>query len=135
MNRATSLTVIALGAIFAFAVTASPSFLNLQTVGWILMATGAAGLLLERRGRDWLRRTVIVRGSPDVSRLRRRRPAQITAQPRANPARPTTPANPADPAGPAATDQPTQPIGDPVEQQPAEQQPAERETIEEYIEQ
>lgn len=123
MNRATSLTVIALGAIFAFAITASPSFLNLQIVGWILMATGAAGLLLERRGRDWLRRTVIVRNSPDVSRYGRRRPAQVTARP---------PANPADPA---AADRPTQPIGDPVAQQPVEQQQVERETIEEYTEQ
>jgi hypothetical protein len=105
MKKATSLTVIAIGAILAFAITASPRFLNLQIVGWILMVTGAAGLALERRGRDWLRRTVIVRGSPDVSRMRRRRPpAQITAPP---------------PAAPAQT------TGEPVE----------RETIEEYIEQ
>jgi hypothetical protein len=80
MSRAASLTVIAVGAIFAFAVTASPGFLNLQIVGWILMATGVAGLLLERRSRDWLRRTVIVRSAPD-SRLRRRRPTQIASPP------------------------------------------------------
>lgn len=70
MKRATSLTVIAIGAIFAFAITVRPHFLNLQVVGWILMATGVAGLLLERRNRDWLRRTVIVRRSPDISRSR-----------------------------------------------------------------
>jgi hypothetical protein len=109
MSRATSLTVIAIGAIFAFAITASPSFLNLQIVGWILMATGAAGFLLERRSRDWLRRTVIVRGSPDVSRFNRRRPAQI--------------APPASGERPSA-DGPTEPLGETVE----------RETIEEYIE-
>ncbi len=109
MNRATCLTVIAVGAILAFATTGSPSFLNLQVVGWILMATGVAGLLLERRSRDWLRRTVVVRRSPDVSRFSRRRPTQITA--------PT-------PAEPPAADRPTQPLGE----------PAERETIEEYIE-
>jgi hypothetical protein len=131
MNRATSLTVIAIGAILAFAVSASPSFLNLQIVGWILMATGAAGLLLERRGRDWLRRTVIVRGSPDVPRFGRRRPAQITARPpadqanQAHPANPENPAGPAEPTEPAPADGSTQPIGEPVE----------RETIEEYIEQ
>lgn len=131
MKRATSLTVIAVGAILAFAITASPSFLNLRIVGWILMATGAAGLLLERRGRDWLRRTVIVRGSPDVSRIRRRRPALTTARPRANRADPASPADPVNaadavsPADPTAADRPTQPIGEPVE----------GETIEEYIEQ
>jgi hypothetical protein len=109
MSRATSLTVIAIGAIFAFAITTSPRFLNLQIVGWILMATGAAGLLLERRSRDWLRRTVIVRGSPDISRSNRRRPTQI--------------APPAPGERPSA-DGPTEPLGEPVE----------RETIEEYIE-
>ena len=114
MKRATSLTVIAIGAIFAFAITSSPRFLNLQVVGWILMATGAAGLLLERRSRDWLRRTVIVRGSPDISRSNRRRPNQIPA--------------PAPDAGPPG-DGPTQPLVEPIEHQRAE-----RETIEEYIE-
>ncbi len=77
MNRATSLTVIAIGAIFAFAITASPTFLNLQVAGWILMATGAAGFALGVRNREWLRRTVIVKGSPDISRYKRRRRAQI----------------------------------------------------------
>ena len=110
MSRATSLTVIAVGAIFAFAITTSPSFLNLQVVGWILMATGAAGLLLERRNRDWLRRTVIVRGSPDISRFNRRRPTQIEP--------------PASGERPPSADGPTQPLGQTVE----------RETIEEYIE-
>jgi len=101
--------VIAVGAIFAFAITTSPRFLNLQVVGWILMATGVAGLLLERRNRDWLRRTVIVRGSPDISRFNRRRPTSI-APPASEEHR--------------AADGTTQPIGEPVEQ----------ETIEEYIE-
>lgn len=109
MSRATSLTVIAIGAIFAFAVTASPGFLNLQIVGWILMATGAAGLLIERRSRDWLRRTIIVRGAPVPARRSRRGQTQIgTSAPAARP----------------AGDQPTQPT-----------RSAERETIEEYIEQ
>lgn len=109
MNRATSLTVIAIGAIFAFAITATPAFLNIQVVGWILMATGVAGLLLERRNRDWLRRTVIIRGSRDPSRFNRGGPAQIA------------------PGGPdkrPPADGPTQPINDTVE----------RETVEEYIE-
>jgi hypothetical protein len=115
MKRATSLTVIALGAIFAFAITASPGFLNVQVVGWILMATGVAGVLLERRSRDWLRRTVIVRGSPEISRSSRRRPTGIGAPP---------------PQQPPSADGTTQTLGEPIGHQPAE-----RETIEEYIEQ
>lgn len=112
MTRATSLTVIAIGAIFAFAVNASPGFLNLQVVGWILMATGVAGVLLERRSRDWLRRTVIVRGAPEGSRPNRRR--QIAA--------PT-------PGAPSSPDQPTEPLDG-----TAGRGTVERETIEEYIE-
>jgi hypothetical protein len=61
MRTATGLALIAIGAILAFAVTASPSFLNLQVVGWILILTGVAGLLVPRRGYGWLRRRVVVR--------------------------------------------------------------------------
>ncbi len=52
---------MAIGAILAFAVTTSPSFLNLQVVGWILILTGVAGLVVPRRGYGWLRRRVVVR--------------------------------------------------------------------------
>jgi hypothetical protein len=76
MKTATSLTVIAIGAILALAVTASPGFLDVQVVGWILVATGAIGLTMSRNSREWLRRRVIVRGSPEVSRTSRRRPPQ-----------------------------------------------------------
>jgi hypothetical protein len=61
MKTATSLGLVALGAIFAFAITRSPSFLNLQVVGWVLMLTGAAGAIIPRRGSGWLRRRVVVR--------------------------------------------------------------------------
>jgi hypothetical protein len=61
MKTATSLALVALGAIFAFAITRSPSFLNLQVVGWVLMLTGAAGAIIPRRGSGWLRRRVVVR--------------------------------------------------------------------------
>ena len=134
MSRATSLTVIAIGAIFAFAVTASPGFLNLQVVGLILMATGAAGLLIERRSRDWLRRTIIVRGAPP-GQGPTRPPAQGPIRPPGRgPTRP--PAGelaepPAQrPTEPASGDRPTEPIGETIEREPIE-----RETIEEYIEQ
>src|SRR5262252_3739187 len=67
MKSATALTILAIGAVFAFAVTAHPSFLNLQVVGWVLMLTGITGLVIPRRGRGWLRRSVLVKGSPDFT--------------------------------------------------------------------
>jgi len=42
-----SIILLAIGAILAFAVDVSVSGVNLQTVGWILMAAGALGLLLS----------------------------------------------------------------------------------------
>jgi hypothetical protein len=41
-----SLFLIAVGAILAFAVTASVAGIDLQTVGWILMIVGVIGLIL-----------------------------------------------------------------------------------------
>ena len=67
MRTGTSLTTTAVGAILAFAITATPSWVNLHVVGWILMLTGICGLVLPRRGRGWLRRTVLVKGSPDFT--------------------------------------------------------------------
>jgi hypothetical protein len=62
MKTVTCLTLIAIGAIFTFAITAHPSFLNLQVAGLVVMATGVAGLLLPRRGQEgWLRRRMVLR--------------------------------------------------------------------------
>jgi len=62
MRTASCLTVIAIGAILKFAVTAHPSLVNLQIAGVVMMATGAAGLFLPRRGEHgWLRRRTISR--------------------------------------------------------------------------
>jgi hypothetical protein len=62
MKIATSLTLLAIGAILTFAITASPSFLNLQVAGVIVMAVGVAGLLIPRRGQQgWLRRRMVLR--------------------------------------------------------------------------
>jgi hypothetical protein len=62
MRTASCLTLIAIGAIFTFAVTAHPSFLNLQIAGVVMMATGVAGLVLPRRNQSgWLRRRTILR--------------------------------------------------------------------------
>ncbi len=59
MKTATSLTLIAIGAIFAFAITSHPSFLNVQVAGLVVLATGVVGLILPRRGYGWLRRRVV----------------------------------------------------------------------------
>jgi hypothetical protein len=60
MKTATALTVAAIGAILAFAVTGHPSFFNFNVAGWVLMATGVAGAFLPRRGYGWLRRRMVL---------------------------------------------------------------------------
>ena len=66
MRTATGLALVAIGAILAFAVTTSPSFLNLQVAGWILILTGVAGLFVPRRGYGWMRRGVVRRPRGDA---------------------------------------------------------------------
>jgi len=61
MKKATGLTLIAIGAILTFAVTSSPSFLNLQVAGVVIMATGVAGLFLPKPSQGWLRRRTVLR--------------------------------------------------------------------------
>ena len=60
MRTAPGLALIAIGAILAFAVSSSPSFLNLQIAGWVIMLTGVAGIVVPRRGYGWMRRRVVV---------------------------------------------------------------------------
>jgi hypothetical protein len=75
MKTATALIVMAVGAVFAFAVDLHFSFLNLQAAGWILMLLGAAGLIVPQRGYGWLRRQVILHRGADgrpVADFRRR---------------------------------------------------------------
>jgi hypothetical protein len=61
MRTATCLTLVAIGAILTFAVTAHPSFLDLQVTGVVIMIVGVAGLFLNRRTSGWLRRRVVLR--------------------------------------------------------------------------
>jgi hypothetical protein len=65
MKTVTALIVMAVGAVFAFALELHFSFLNLQAAGWILLLIGAAGLVVPRRGYGWLRRQLVVRRGPD----------------------------------------------------------------------
>src|SRR5215470_13101835 len=66
MKTGNSLTLMAIGAIGAFAVTAHLSFLNLQVVGWVLIITGVCGLLVPRRRHGWQRRSVLTQHAPDA---------------------------------------------------------------------
>jgi hypothetical protein len=61
MKTATCLALIAIGAILTFAVTASPSFFNLQIAGIVIMLTGAVGLFLPKPSQGWLRRRTVTR--------------------------------------------------------------------------
>lgn len=117
MKTATGLTVIAIGAILAFAITTSPGFLNLQVVGWILMATGAVGIALTPRSQDWLRRRIVVRRTTTP----RRPPA--SSRPRS--ARQLAPAAPTTETG-------DQDVTRPLE--PTDAGGVEDETIDEYVE-
>lgn len=47
MGIGVSLFLIAVGAILAFAVDTAVEGIDLETVGWILMAVGAIGMLLS----------------------------------------------------------------------------------------
>ena len=60
MKTATALTIVAIGAILAFAVTAQPSFFSFHITGWVLMLTGLAGAAVPRRGYGWLRRRMVL---------------------------------------------------------------------------
>jgi hypothetical protein len=87
MKTATGLTLIALGAVLAFAVNGHPGFLNLQVCGWIIMIVGVAGLAIPRRGYGWLRRQVVMRRGPESARVvgvrQRRNPSYIMIDPAA----------------------------------------------------
>jgi hypothetical protein len=58
MKTASGLTFVAVGAILAFAVTAHPSFFNIQVAGWVVMLIGLAGIFAPRKGAGWRRRLV-----------------------------------------------------------------------------
>jgi hypothetical protein len=47
MGLGVSFFLIAVGAVLAFAVNASVSGIDIQTIGYILLAVGAAGVLLS----------------------------------------------------------------------------------------
>jgi hypothetical protein len=96
MKTATSLTLVAIGGILAFAVNAHMAFLNLHVVGGILILTGVAGAVVPRSS-SWLRRARVARSSTAAAAGgpgRRPQPA-----PRRAPRAQAAPAADATPAG------------------------------------
>jgi hypothetical protein len=69
MKIGSSLALICVGAILAFAVTTNTSVFNLHTAGWVLMLIGVIGLLLPGRTAGWLGRRLLVRRSYPSGRV------------------------------------------------------------------
>lgn len=61
MKTGSGLLLIGAGAILAFAVTATPSWLNLHTAGWVLMIIGVIGMIAPKRSYAWIGRRMFVR--------------------------------------------------------------------------
>ena len=61
MGIGTSIFLLAVGAILAFAVTDGISGVDLTTIGYILMAAGALGLIVSMALLSRSRRTVVAR--------------------------------------------------------------------------
>jgi hypothetical protein len=61
MKTSTALTLVAVGAILAFAVHGRLSFVNFNAAGWVIMIVGLAGLFAPPGTQRWLRRRLIVR--------------------------------------------------------------------------
>jgi hypothetical protein len=127
--------LIALGAIFAFAVRGHPSWLNIQVVGWVLILTGIVAMAFPRRGYGWLRRRMVLRrgpgGRPVVDRVEEKRyPPYIMLNPGgAAVADEVVPDSGSDmPAGADPLDE-HGPDGAPVDEQEAERRAREREAV------
>ena len=69
MKIGSSLALICIGAILAFAVTGNTSVFNIHTAGWVLMLIGLIGLLLPNRTAGWLGRRLLVRRSYPSGRV------------------------------------------------------------------
>ena len=120
MKTASGLTLAAVGAILAFAVTAHPSFFNIQVAGWVIMLIGIAGIFVPRKSAGW-RRRLVTSWAPDApvrSGLVRDRAGRVY------PPRPGIEAGELD----AASNRP------PAEPVPAGEAGIARETVEEFIE-
>ena len=65
MGIGASILLIALGAIFAFALNVEVGFLDLDVVGWVMMLAGVAGLIFTTLIWGPRRRRVVTRDTVD----------------------------------------------------------------------
>ena len=63
MKIGSSLALIGIGAILAFAVTTNTSVFNLHTAGWVLIIVGIVGIAIPRRSYGWVGRRVLTQRS------------------------------------------------------------------------
>lgn len=148
MRTASCLTLVAVGAILTFAVSGSPSWLNLQVAGVVIMATGVVGLFVRRPSQGWLRRRTILRNRSRgnvVGRVEETRyPPYVMLNPAADPNHHSNGLQPGDltagmPGSNTVPDIPAQ--QGPEEEDSADAppvppgtEPAETEIVDEYIE-
>jgi hypothetical protein len=78
MNNAWGLTLVAVGAIFAFAISGHPSWVNLHIVGWVIMLTGIIGMVLRRIDTGRLPRWMVIWRSSRPPQPPGGQPAAIT---------------------------------------------------------
>ncbi|HEU5418090.1 MAG TPA: hypothetical protein VFV41_10400 [Streptosporangiaceae bacterium] len=140
MKTASGLTLLAIGAVLAFAVHGHPWFLNLQVSGWIIMVIGAAGMFIPRSGYGWLRRQMVTRRDPDgrprVSIRQKRYPPYIMINPKAVAAQSAggRTATATMPEMPADHDTLTGPRGKVVREAAVEEVVPDEEVVDEYFE-
>jgi len=95
MKTGVGLALIAVGAIFAFAVTANNSVVNLNIVGWVLMIVGVIGILMPKSTYGWLGQRLAVRRSYPSGRVQQTPVSPYSAQnPGSEPVRLGLPARP-----------------------------------------
>ena len=72
MGIGASIFMLAAGAIIAFGLDVRVGWLDLDVVGWVLMAAGAVGIILTLTIFSSRRRTIVTPPPPTVARTRER---------------------------------------------------------------
>ena len=77
MGIGASVFLIAVGAILTFALNLRVGFVDIDVVGWILMAAGVIGLIITMSIWGGRRRTVVTPESTEVRRVEERRDIDV----------------------------------------------------------
>lgn len=125
MKTATGITLLAIGAILTFAVTANLWFFNIHIAGVVIMLAGLAGLFIPRRTYSSLNRRLVQRrtrtwpnGQVVETREASYPPYVVTASPGAGAEQAGLPSVPSIPADPSPESGMTWEPGDGAERQP-----------------